>query len=568
MLTGNTAANDTSGATAWFTPNASLSSLTITYQQRSGFPVYQTWFANKTSSLSGTATLDGVPLVGVLVTVTAPNGSEYTTTTAADGSYVFGALTQADGYQLAVATPDNASVVQTPAPVSLRADRSGADFAFETPPGTVRAVGTVIDEDGTAVADATVVVSDTATGAVLAEVASDAGGRYTVPGLPAGTGITATTDGADPVTATTGAGGAPAATVPPLVVRAPLGTVAGRVTVDGAAPAAPVLVEVLQAGTVVATLETAADGTYDVRLRPGSYTVRTTEPVTGATGPTERTVTVTGDGTANADFPFVVPIAQTVSQAGSVDRADGAPVAGTSVTARPVDAGAGAVVVVTTGADGRYDLRGLTPGTAYRISVDGATPQVVTTPSSGAASTPVDFVLPLPTVEQPGTVTDDDGTPAADASVVATPVDPAAGDVVSTTTDARGRFVLEGLAAETEYSVVATLDGAASEPVVVTTAAVGTPPTPIALVVPSAAVAPAPSPTAPAPTMPTSPAPGTTPVVDDGGASPTTGSGPLAFTGAELLPGALAAAALALLGGALLAARAVRARRRETGRQD
>ncbi len=48
-------------------------------------PVYQTWFANKTSSLSGTATLDGEALPDTLVTVTAPNGTEYTTTTDGQG---------------------------------------------------------------------------------------------------------------------------------------------------------------------------------------------------------------------------------------------------------------------------------------------------------------------------------------------------------------------------------------------------------------------------------------------------------------------------------------------------
>ncbi len=360
VLVGNAAANDTAGASAWFTPTVSLATLTITYQQRSGFPVYQTWFANKTSSLSGTATVDGEALPDTLVTVTAPNGTEYTTTTDGQGRYTFDALTQADGYRVSVATPDNATLTVAPAPVSLRADVTDADFAFATPPGTVVVDGTVVDTDGTPVADVTVVVTDPATGATLAEVVTDAEGRYTVPGLPAGTPVVATADGATPVTATTGADGAPAATVPPLVVQAPLGTVGGRVTVDGTAPGDPTRIELLQGGEVVTSFDTAADGRYDLRVRPGTYTVRTTAP-TGTTGTTEVSVTVAADGTATADFPFTTPVPATVSQPGSVRYEDGTPIGGVSVTARPVDAGAGSVVVVSTNADGGYDLAGSRP---------------------------------------------------------------------------------------------------------------------------------------------------------------------------------------------------------------
>ncbi|MDM7890175.1 carboxypeptidase-like regulatory domain-containing protein [Curtobacterium caseinilyticum] len=565
VLSGNATASDTAGASAWFTPTASLATLTITYQQRSGFPVYQTWFANRTSSLSGVATLDGAPLLGTLVTATAPNGTEYTTTTDDDGAYAFDALTQADGYRVSITPPENATVQTAPGAIALRADVTGADFGFVTPPGTVGVDGTVVDTDGVPVADATVVVTDPATGTTLAEVGTDGDGRWTAPGLPAGTAISATTDGGTPVTATTGAAGAPSVTVPPIVVQAPLGTVGGRVTLDGAAPAAPATVELLQGGEVVTTFETAADGTYDLRLRPGTYTVRTIAPVTGATGPTEVTVTVTADGTATADFPFASPVQQTVSQAGTVSYSDGSPVAGTAVTARPADAGAGSAVVVETGADGSFDLVGLTPATPYVLTVDGADAQTVTTVGSGAAPTPVAFVLPLPTVDQPGTVTDADGAPAAAAEVVATPTDPGAGSAVSTTTDAEGGFVLTGLRPSTEYSVVATGDDGAGEPVVVTTAAVGVAPTSLAVVVPAAAVPPTSGPT-PTPTTPGAPAPstpGTSPVGSGGGG--VTGGGGLAFTGAELTPGLVAAGVLVLLGGGLLT---VRKRRRASDPQD
>ncbi|MEV7933219.1 carboxypeptidase regulatory-like domain-containing protein [Curtobacterium sp. NPDC089185] len=566
VLVGNPTASDTAGATAWFTPTASLGTLTITYQQRSGFPVYQTWFANRTSSLSGVATLDGAPLSGVLVTATAPNGTEYTTTTDADGAYSFDALTQADGYRVSIATPDNAAVDRAPAALSLRSDVTGADFAFSTPPGTVEVDGTVVDEDGLPVADATVTVTDPATGTVLAEVVSDSEGRWSASGLPAGTAISATTAGATPVTATTGADGAPSATVPPIVVRAPLGTVSGRVTLDGVAPTSPVTIELLQGDQVVVTVETAADGSYDLRLRPGSYTVRTVAPATGATGPTEVAVTVPADGTVTADFPFVSPVPQTVSQTGTVTYTDGTPVAGTTVSARPVDAGAGADVQGSTGADGSFDLVGLTPATPYVLTVDGADPRTVTSAGPGAAPTPVGFVLPLPTVEQPGTVTDADGAAVRGAEVVATPVDPADGSPVEATTDADGAFDLTGLRPSTAYSVIAGVEDLASEPVAVTTAAVGATPTPLAIALPAVAVPPTTQPT-PAPTAPVEPGTGPTTVPVGSAGGSVTGGG-LAFTGTELTPGLIAAGAFVLLGGGLLTFRAVRNRRRTTHLQD
>ncbi|MGN7189511.1 collagen binding domain-containing protein [Curtobacterium sp. MCBA15_004] len=549
VLRGNAGAVDTAGATAWFTPTASLATLTIAFQQRSGAPVYQTWFANRTSSLSGTATLDGAALPDALVTVTAPNGSVVTTTTDAQGRWSVPALTQADGYRVSVSTPDNATVQTAPGPVSLRADVTGADTAFVTPPGTVAVDGTVVDTAGTPVADVPVVVRDATDGTVLAEVTTDGDGAWTAVGLPAGSAIVASVVGGTPVAATTGADGAPTVVLAPIVVQAPLATISGRVTLDGAAPSAST-VELVQAGRVVATTTTAPDGSYDFRVLPGTYTVRTTEPVVGATGSTEVTVTATGSGTASADFPFATPVPSTTSQAGSVSYRGGAPVAGATVTARPVEAGSGTVVVVTTAADGSYDLTGLTPLTDYRLTVTGAETTSVTTGATGAATARVDFVLPLPTVDQPGTVTDADGRPAAGVPVVATPT---AGDPVSTTTATDGTFTLPGLQSATEYDVAAGTGATAGTAQRVTTAAVGATPVPLALRLRAAAVTP--GPVTPAPT------PGAGPTAPSGVGSATP-RGPLAFTGAEVAPTAIAAGALVLIGAAVLTARAARTRRR------
>lgn len=560
VLIGNAAANDTAGASAWFTPTASLATLTITFEQRSGRPVYQTWFANRTSSLSGSAVLDGEPLRDTLVTVTGPNGTEYTTTTGADGSYTFDALTQADGYRLTIATPDNATVDRAPATVDLRADVADADFVFSTPPGTVGLDGSVVDADGRAVADVEVAVTDPS-GALLATVVTVADGRWRATGLPAGSTVVATVSGAPPVSGTTGADGAPVATLAPIVLPISVGTLTGRVTLDGAAPAAPALVEVLQDDVVVATVETESDGRYGLALRPGTYTVRTEAAVAGAPEPTELTVVVTADGTVRADFPFTTPVPVTVAQAGSVRYEDGTPVADTTVTARPVEAGSGAVVTVQTSADGGYSITGLTPSTEYTVSVEGAPARTVTTPATGAPADAVDFVLPLPTVDQPGTVVDADGAPAADVPVVATRTGDDDGEPVSSTTDDDGAFALEGLRPGTEYTITAGTGAEQSDPVVVTTAAVGGTPVPVRLVLAEVAVTPQPTPTVP-PQPTDGPTPSTAPVAGGTGQGASgSGGGALAFTGAEVAPAIALAALLLLAGGGLLSVRASRRRR-------
>ncbi|MET1005929.1 MAG: hypothetical protein ABWX96_10285, partial [Propionibacteriaceae bacterium] len=56
VLVGNTAALDTNGASAWFEPTVPLTSLTFTFAQRAGFPVYQTWFSALEYDITGTVT--------------------------------------------------------------------------------------------------------------------------------------------------------------------------------------------------------------------------------------------------------------------------------------------------------------------------------------------------------------------------------------------------------------------------------------------------------------------------------------------------------------------------------
>src|SRR6478735_7791308 len=64
QVLGNAAGVDTSGASGWFRPTVPVTSLTVLFAQRTGFPVYQTWFASLARDVSGVVDLvdgDGAP---------------------------------------------------------------------------------------------------------------------------------------------------------------------------------------------------------------------------------------------------------------------------------------------------------------------------------------------------------------------------------------------------------------------------------------------------------------------------------------------------------------------------
>ncbi|WP_423919206.1 carboxypeptidase regulatory-like domain-containing protein [Frigoribacterium sp. 2-23] len=188
-LVGNGTASDTDGATGWFSPTVALSTLTITYQQRSGFPVYQTWFGTTTFAASGSATLDGAGFAGATVTVTDPSGRAVaTTTTDGSGAYSVPALTAAPGYRVTV-TPPAGSPDPTPLAFDLTAgDATRLDFAFTSavvPPTPVDVIGQVVTPEGTPVADTTVSVlpAEGAGDTPIATTVTDGTGAFVLPDL-------------------------------------------------------------------------------------------------------------------------------------------------------------------------------------------------------------------------------------------------------------------------------------------------------------------------------------------------------------------------------------------------
>jgi hypothetical protein len=473
-----------------------LDSLTITYQQRSGFPVYQTWFANRTAAISGVATLDGTAIPGATVTVTALRGTSYTTTTDAEGRYVFPQLPVINGYRVDVAAPSGATGTASVPGVSLNTAPGGVDrtvdFPFVSPPDTTSVIGTVTDGAGHPAADVPVVITDPDEPDVtLVDTVTNSDGVYTASDLPASTDLVVTVGDEPPVTITTGASGTPPVPQEPIAAPSAVAAVTGTVTIDGAPVPAGVVVELLDAdGVLVASTQTDEAGAYRFAAAPGAYTVRTTTPEPGATGAVSAAADTTA-GDAVVDFPFATPQAP-------------------------------AAVVV----------------------------------------------------DQPGTVTDPDGGPVAGVTVVATPTAPDSGAAVSTTTGPNGSFVLVGLEPTTSYEVVAGTGATAGAPQTIVTPESGAA-APLALVVRAAAV-PSPTPTS-APTASPSPTPIVAPVPSAGGGAGTvpvssTGGrgqdGALAYTGADVLPAAIAAGVLVLLGAGLLTFRAVRNRRRTEHLQD
>lgn len=306
VLVGNATASDTAGATAWFSPTVPLKTLTITYQQRSGFPVYQTWFANRTAGLTGTATLDGGPYPGATVVVTAPRGVTYTTTTAADGTYAFPELPMINGYTVQIVRPGTATGDDT-GTANLAAADATVDFAFSSPPDTTSIVGQVVDGEQQPVADVPVVV-DPGNGDAPIETVTNAGGNYVVPGLPPETDVTVAVDGGTPETVTTGAAGSQTVAPPIAAPEDAIAVVSGSVTVNGTGTPGVTVTLTNADGDIVATTTTDADGAYAFPARPRSdspLTVTVDAPA-GASGTTTAQVSTTA-GDATADFTLTEP---------------------------------------------------------------------------------------------------------------------------------------------------------------------------------------------------------------------------------------------------------------------
>lgn len=420
VLTGNAAAADTEGASAWFSPTVPLATLTVTYQQRAGFPVYQTWFVTKTFTASGVVTNDDAAYPGAVVTVVDPATGETvgtTTTVGPDGSWSVAGLVSGTPYEVSVTPPDGATALPA-VPFTITGDDSpGLDFAFTgapAPAATAPLTVTVREADGTPVADRPVSIVVPGQLDPVASGTTGADGSVTFEGLDPAVDYTLVDEvtgiARGPVTTTTGA---------EIVLPATVEITTSIVEPDGSAPTEGSIVDIVPVGetTPVASVETDATGGFTAGgLVPGEeYDVVLNEDVDSA-------VTITAPATSGTIPPIEIAAPATVSVEGTVVNSDGTPAAGLQLQVIEADATEPEPVATpVTDAAGVYRAEGLVPGTDYGVVLDGEVVGTFTAPFA-------DGTVPTITLAAPPVVTPvPDPEPTPDPTVTPAPVVPAAG---------------------------------------------------------------------------------------------------------------------------------------------
>jgi len=191
-LVGNTGADDSYGASGWFEPTAPLASLTLTFRQRSGLPIYQTWFVSRTQDVTGTVTTDGRPgcdVTQLALRLVAPDGTVLATTVPGEGGgYAFDGVAATDDFTVRLATGNSGCTVvgADEADLDLRTADDVADFTVAgepEPEPTAEVAGEVVDQDGAGVPG---VVLDLDGAGVDETDTTDAGGRFDLGPVPPG----------------------------------------------------------------------------------------------------------------------------------------------------------------------------------------------------------------------------------------------------------------------------------------------------------------------------------------------------------------------------------------------
>ena len=391
-LTGNAAANDTVGANEWFEPTVRLSSLTFVFTRRSGFPVYQTWFASVAQTISGTVTdvstgAGSCPVTGVTVRLVGPDGEQLATTTPdATGAYSFGEYATQPGYVVSIEQPDTCAVVGAESvEVSNAAGDAAADFQVrQILPQPVSGRVTV---DGTDPLPGVTVTLHLPGGGTKTTTTED-DGTYLFDDNAISNGYFVTID--------VPAGYHGVDQRPPFDVdNVPImgqdfdltanPDVSGRVT-DGGEGIGGVTVTLTPSGGGPAiTTVTQGDGTYQFdRVPAGTYDISIDAPPGFDAEPPLTGVVVAATDVVDQDFALSKPgaIAGTVH----LDPANGGGESGVEITIT----GPGGERTLTTDAAGDYFLDGLPPGT-YEI-------RVVVPPGStvsGRCRTPSPSPLPV-----------------------------------------------------------------------------------------------------------------------------------------------------------------------------
>ncbi len=417
-LTGNPDALDTNGASAWFEPDVPLSSLTFVFTRRAGFPVFQTWFASRARTISGTvgdvSTGGGsCPAEDATLTLIGPDGRELgTTQPAPDGTYGFGQYATQDGYTVRLDRPAGCAVVgPVERAVSTLTADAQADFQLRRiVPQPVS--GTITTTGGIAVGGVEVTLTPPGGDTPLV-TRTDALGRYLFDDNPEISGYTvAVTDIPDGYRISGQAArtfditpGTPVTGQDFTLTTEP--TLSGQVTAADEPLSGVTVTLTPHAGGAPVTTTTDGDGTYRFPdLATNDYDISVTPPdgydaVAPRSGVTVATVDVPGQ-----DFALTRPgsLGGQVTVAGPTLT----PLAQAQVT---VDGPGGRFALLTDTA-GNYFVDDLDPGTyTLTLTTPGgyeppATPvRTVVITTAGEIRAGQDFVLPAVVVPPTPTVT-------------------------------------------------------------------------------------------------------------------------------------------------------------------
>jgi len=349
-----------------------LSSLSLVFSRRAGFPVFQTWFVSRARPLGGVvtdaSTAGSCSLQDTVVTLSSPAGDPLATTSPdASGAYDLGEWATQAGYTVRLTAPAGCAIVGA-ADVTLDNRGNDGDPASQAGFAVRRIVpqpisGTVTDTAGDPVPG--VIVTLTRPDSITVSRTTGPDGTYLFDDNTVGPGYAlalAVPSGFVPGPGGTSISGLEVAAAPitghDFVVSA-LPAVGGRVTGGGRGlGGVPVALTPVGGGPVLTTVTT-GDGRYLVpALPPGDVTVSIGLPP-GYGGSASRTATVGADVVVEQDFALTRPGAAS----GLVTAAD----AGVTGAALTLD-GPGGPRTVTTDPAGGCLLEGLAPG-AYTVTL-------------------------------------------------------------------------------------------------------------------------------------------------------------------------------------------------------
>ena len=425
-LTGNDTASDTVGASAWFEPSVPLTSLTFVYSQRSGIPIYQTWFSALRHDLTGTVTAPAGRQEGITLRLVDPSGQVVATTqTDAEGDYHFEDYATYAGYTVELVRP----VGLTPkGSASMPADLSDGDAVVDF---ALRAIvssevsGTVRDFDADVpLGGEMITLTPTGGGDPLMTV-TESDGTYLFDRLPAGR-YTWSITSPDGYTVQTRP---EPLVIPPdsdtpitdqdfVLQAAPSGTLSGVVQTSEGTPVAGAELRITGPDDEDRVIYTDLDGGYCLDDLPtGDYTIEIEVPMGyGPIGPTELAATIPDTGSAVTDQDFTLRLLPTGELSGTVQIDDAPP--GVSILVEVTGGGVDQIVPVGP-STGTYTVTELPPG-RYTVAVVtpagtapvGARAQRVRIDAAGTSVSDVDFALvsiaeptPTPTPTPSPTVT-------------------------------------------------------------------------------------------------------------------------------------------------------------------